>query len=280
MGLHLGIAAKSTLTNFLTPFLVKSDAKGALLKVNDFVEPGHWQTWAWCRQRVKIRSKICKIDVRRRECVFFSLSFSLNDRHVFFSFSLQSIDRSFHGVWFRASRKQNTSSRNALATSYTASPKPLSMHALSMSCFWVNACLLVLLQSNKDVKNFFGKNLSNSSFDSMTEQSLARQNLFVFDVAFTVSFDACLVFYVGTIKQAKKKNRMITCSGLQIRKVGHHAKERAKDKTGARKVDERGRRKVSRTSNFTYTFYILHRLKLLFTSSLLLDNRTKITGQI
>lgn len=64
---------------------LKWDAKGALVKfVNDFFEPGHWQTWAWCRQRVSTRKKKSRRSTSVDESVF--LFFFLDDLRFFFLF--------------------------------------------------------------------------------------------------------------------------------------------------------------------------------------------------
>lgn len=108
---------------------------------------GHDVANAWVH--VKKKKKIAKIDVRRWECV--PIFFFLDDLRFFFYFFLKfffsfclnwSLDLCIQLLWYTlvVYTQKNTSSRSALATSYTASPKPLSMHALSMSCFWVNAC--------------------------------------------------------------------------------------------------------------------------------------------
>lgn len=109
---------------------------------------GHDVANAWVHVKKKKKNR----EDRRpsmRVCSYFF--FFLDDLRFFFYFFLKfffsfclnwSLDLCIQLLWYTlvVYTQKNTSSRSALATSYTASPKPLSMHALSMSCFWVNAC--------------------------------------------------------------------------------------------------------------------------------------------
>lgn len=88
---------------------LKWDAKGALVKfVNDFFEPGHWQTWAWCRQRVSTRKKKKKNREDRRPsmrvCSYFFFFFGRSSFlflflfKIFFFFLSKLITRSLYTI--------------------------------------------------------------------------------------------------------------------------------------------------------------------------------------